>query len=63
MRIVHTELEHEFLGQAAYTLAVITVPESALEPLRENEVCCVRTLEWRGTFSSQLTTTNTQLPS
>jgi len=26
------------------TLAVITVPESALEPLREDEVCCVRSL-------------------
>lgn len=26
------------------TLAVITVPESALKPLREDEVCCVRTL-------------------
>ena len=24
---------------------VITVPESALEPLRENEVCCARALE------------------
>jgi len=30
------------LGQ---TLTVITVPESALEPLREDEVCCVRALE------------------
>jgi hypothetical protein len=27
------------------TLTVITVPESALEPLREDEVCCVRSLE------------------
>jgi hypothetical protein len=27
------------------TLAVITVAESALEPLREDEVCCVRALE------------------
>ena len=27
------------------TLAVITVPESALEALREDEVCCVRLLE------------------
>jgi len=27
------------------SIAVITVPESALEPLREDEVCCVRTLE------------------
>ncbi|MBI4661099.1 MAG: hypothetical protein HY735_19895 [Verrucomicrobia bacterium] len=27
------------------TIAVITVPESVLEPLREDEVCCVRTLE------------------
>lgn len=26
------------------TIAVITVPESALEPLREDEVCCVRSL-------------------
>ena len=26
------------------TLAVITVPESALEPLRENEVLCARPL-------------------
>ncbi len=26
------------------TIAVITVPESALEPLREDEVCCVRAL-------------------
>jgi hypothetical protein len=24
------------------TIAVVTVPESALEPLREDEVCCVR---------------------
>jgi hypothetical protein len=41
-------------GQAGYsaevfnavgdTLAVITVPETALEPLREDEVCCVRSL-------------------
>jgi hypothetical protein len=30
------------LGQ---TLAVITVPESALESLREDEVCCVRSLD------------------
>ncbi|MBI4028628.1 MAG: DUF4926 domain-containing protein [Verrucomicrobia bacterium] len=27
------------------TLTVITVAESALEPLREDEVCCVRSLE------------------
>ena len=27
------------------TLAIITVPESALEALREDEVCCVRSLE------------------
>ena len=27
------------------TLAVITVPESALEALREDEVCCVRALK------------------
>jgi len=26
------------------TIAVITVSESALEPLREDEVCCVRSL-------------------
>lgn len=26
------------------TIAVVTVPESALEPLREDEVCCVRSL-------------------
>jgi hypothetical protein len=26
------------------TLALITVPESALEALREDEVCCVRAL-------------------
>jgi len=26
------------------TLTVITVAESALEPLREDEVCCVRAL-------------------
>ncbi len=26
------------------TIAVITVPASALEPLREDEVCCVRSL-------------------
>ncbi len=26
------------------SIAVITVPESALEPLREDEVCCVRPL-------------------
>jgi hypothetical protein len=26
------------------TIAVITVPESALEPLREDEICCVRPL-------------------
>jgi hypothetical protein len=24
------------------SIAVITVPESALEPLREDEICCVR---------------------
>jgi hypothetical protein len=27
------------------TLAVIAVPESALEALREDEVCCVRSLD------------------
>jgi hypothetical protein len=26
------------------TIAVITVPQSALEPLREDEICCVRRL-------------------
>jgi hypothetical protein len=26
------------------SIAVITVPESALAPLREDEVCCVRSL-------------------
>jgi hypothetical protein len=26
------------------TIAVITVPESALEPLREDAICCVRPL-------------------
>ena len=26
------------------TIAVVTVPESALGPLREDEVCCVRSL-------------------
>ena len=34
----------EVLNAVGDTLAVITVPESALEPLREDEVCCVRSL-------------------
>jgi hypothetical protein len=34
----------EVFNAVGDTLAVITVPESALEPLREDEVCCVRTL-------------------
>jgi hypothetical protein len=35
----------EVFNAVGDTLAVIAVPESALEPLREDEVCCVRTLE------------------
>jgi len=35
----------EVFNAVGDTLAVITVPESALEPLRRDEVCCVRTLE------------------
>ena len=35
----------ELFNAVGDTLAVITVPESALEPLREDEVCCVRSLE------------------
>ncbi len=35
----------EVINAVGDTLAVITVPESALEPLREVEVCCVRSLE------------------
>jgi hypothetical protein len=34
----------EVLNAVGDTIAVITVPESALEPLREDEVCCVRPL-------------------
>ena len=34
----------EVFNAVGDTLAVITVPESALEPLREDEVCCVRPL-------------------
>lgn len=34
----------EVLNALGETLTVITVPESALEPLREDEVCCVRSL-------------------
>ncbi len=34
----------EVFNAVGDTLAVITVPESALEPLREDEVCCVRSL-------------------
>ena len=35
----------EVFNALAETLTVITVPESALEPLREDEVCCVRSLD------------------
>ncbi len=35
----------EVFNAVGDTLAVITVPESALAPLREDEVCCVRSLE------------------
>jgi hypothetical protein len=34
----------EVFNAVGDTLAVITVPECALEPLREDEVCCVRSL-------------------
>lgn len=34
----------EVFNALGETLDVITVPESALEPLREDEVCCVRSL-------------------
>ena len=34
----------EVFNAVGDTLAVITVPESALEPLREDEVGCVRSL-------------------
>ncbi len=34
----------EVFNAVSDTLVVITVPESALEPLREEEVCCVRSL-------------------
>jgi hypothetical protein len=34
----------EVFNAVGDTLTVITVPESALEPLREDEVCCVRPL-------------------
>ncbi len=35
----------EVFNALGETLDVITVSESALEPLREDEVCCVRSLE------------------
>jgi hypothetical protein len=35
----------EVLNALGETLAVIAVPESALEALREDEVCCVRSLD------------------
>ena len=35
----------EVFNAVGDTLAVITVPESALEPLREDDLCCVRLLE------------------
>lgn len=35
----------EVFNAVGDTLAVITVPESALEALREDEVCCVRSFE------------------
>ncbi len=34
----------EVFNALGNTLAVITIPESALEPLRENEVLCARAL-------------------
>jgi len=34
----------EVFNALGETIAVITVPESALEPLREDEICCVRAL-------------------
>ncbi len=34
----------EVVNALGDTLAVVTVPESALEPLREDKVCCVRAL-------------------
>ncbi|MGH7971459.1 MAG: hypothetical protein ACREIC_22300 [Limisphaerales bacterium] len=34
----------EVFNALGETLAVIAVPESALEPLRENKVLCARTL-------------------
>jgi hypothetical protein len=34
----------EVFNAVGDTLAVISVPESDLEPLREDEVCCVRSL-------------------
>ncbi len=38
----------EVFNSLGETLTVITVPESALEALREDEVCCVRSLEKLG---------------
>jgi hypothetical protein len=35
----------EVFNALGETLTVITVPESALEPLRDDEVCSVRSLE------------------
>ncbi len=35
----------EVFNAIGETLTVITVPESALQPLREDEICCVRTLD------------------
>ena len=35
----------EVFNAVGDTLAAITVPESALEALREDEVCCVRALD------------------
>ena len=35
----------EVFNAVGNTLAVITIPESALEPLGEDEVCCVRPLD------------------
>ncbi|MCX8090209.1 MAG: DUF4926 domain-containing protein [Verrucomicrobiae bacterium] len=34
----------EVVNALGDTIAVVTVPESALEPLREDEICCVRLL-------------------
>jgi hypothetical protein len=34
----------ELFNALGDTIAVITVAESVLEPLREDEVCCVRTI-------------------